>query len=199
LVFWSACLKALSPVEDKVVALIDPVAEAMGYRIVRVRLSGLRRKTLQIMAERLSDGDMGVGDCAKLSRALNPVLDESDPVQGEYSLEVSSPGIDRPLVREDDFTRFVGHEAKLETAALVDGRKRFRGAILGMADGYVRLLMAEGEASVPFGQLCDARLVLTDKLIEEDLRRAKAAEADEQQGLELAQPTDTKAKRKKPS
>jgi ribosome maturation factor RimP len=198
-------LKALSPVEDKVVALIDPVAEAMGYRIVRVRLSGLRRKTLQIMAERLSDGDMGVGDCAKLSRALNPVLDESDPVQGEYSLEVSSPGIDRPLVREDDFTRFVGHEAKLETAALVDGRKRFRGAILGMADGYVRLLMAEGEASVPFGQLCDARLVLTDKLIEEDLRRAKAAEADEQQGLELAQPTDTKvktdtkAKRKKPS
>ena len=180
-------------------ALIDPVAEAMGYRIVRVRLSGLRRKTLQIMAERLSDGDMGVGDCAKLSRALNPVLDESDPVQGEYSLEVSSPGIDRPLVREDDFTRFVGHEAKLETAALVDGRKRFRGAILGMADGYVRLLMAEGEASVPFGQLCDARLVLTDKLIEEDLRRAKAAEADEQQGLELAQPTDTKAKRKKPS
>ncbi|MFZ4120264.1 MAG: ribosome maturation factor RimP [Caulobacterales bacterium] len=198
-------MKALSPVEDKVVALIDPVAEAMGYRIVRVRLSGLRRKTLQIMAERLSDGDMGVGDCAKLSRALNPVLDESDPVQGEYSLEVSSPGIDRPLVREDDFTRFVGHEAKLETAALVDGRKRFRGAILGMADGYVRLLMAEGEASVPFGQLCDARLVLTDKLIEEDLRRAKAAEADEQQGLELAQPTDTKvktdtkAKRKKPS
>jgi ribosome maturation factor RimP len=198
-------LKALSPVEDKVVALIDPVAEAMGYRIVRVRLSGLRRKTLQIMAERLSDGDMGVGDCAKLSRALNPVLDESDPVQGEYSLEVSSPGIDRPLVREDDFTRFVGHEAKLETAALVDGRKRFRGAILGVADGYVRLLMAEGEASVPFGQLCDARLVLTDKLIEEDLRRAKAAEADEQSGLELAQPTDTKvktdtkAKRKKPS
>lgn len=192
-------MKALSPVEDKVVALIDPIAEAMGYRIVRVRLSGLRRKTLQIMAERLSDGDMGVGDCAKLSRALNPVLDESDPVQGEYSLEVSSPGIDRPLVREEDFTRFVGHEAKLETAALVDGRKRFRGAILGVADGYVRLLMAEGEASVPFGQLCDARLVLTDKLIEEDLRRAKAAEADEQQGLELAQPTDTKAKRKKPS
>ncbi len=149
----------------------------MGFRIVRVRLSGNRRKRLQIMAERVSDGLMSVEDCTRLSRALSPVFDLEDPVQGEYDLEVSSPGIDRPLMRIEDFERFMGHEAKLETAAMIDGRRRFKGKIASVDGDVIVLATEQGEARLHFGQLSDARLVLTDALIEEDLRRAKAAEA----------------------
>lgn len=161
------------------IALIEPTAANLGYRIVRVRLSGNRRKRLQIMAERLSDGQMGIDDCGRLSRALSPVFDLEDPVQGEYDLEISSPGIDRPLMSAEDFTRFLGHEAKLETAAMIDGRRRWKGVIKAV-EGDVIVLGAEGgDARLALAQLSDARLVLTDKLIEEDLRRAKAAEAAE--------------------
>jgi ribosome maturation factor RimP len=162
------------------VALIEPTAETLGYRLVRVRVSGNRRKTLQIMAERIADGEMGIDDCGRLSRAISPVLDLQDPIQGEYSLEISSPGIDRPLMRVEDFERFMGHEAKVETTGLTDGRKRFKGLIAAVNGDEIRLTTAEGDVTFKFAALSEARLVLTDRLIQEDLRRAKAAEAAEQ-------------------
>jgi len=158
------------------VALVEPTAEGLGYRLVRVRVMGARRKRLQVMAERVSDGQMSVEDCGRLSRAVSSVLDLDDPIKDEYDLEVSSPGIDRPLMRIEDFERFAGYEVKLETAAMIEGRRRFKGLIAGV-EGDVIVLAAEGgEARLNFSALSDARLVLTDKLIEEDLRRAKAAE-----------------------
>ena len=117
---------------------------------MRVRLSGQRRKRLQIMAERLSDGQMSVDDCARLSRALSPVFDLEDPIPGEFDLEVSSPGIDRPLMRIEDFERFIGHEAKLETAAMIDGRRRFKGVIAGVEGDVIVLATDQGESAAAF-------------------------------------------------
>jgi ribosome maturation factor RimP len=170
-------MKATNPVEERVIALIEPTAEGLGYRLVRVRVSGNRRKRLQIMAERASDGEMGIDDCTRLSRALSAALDLEDPIQGEYDLEVSSPGIDRPLMRIEDFERFKGHAAKLETAAMIDGQRRFKGEIAGVEGQTIVLATEHGEKRLQFSALSDARLVLTDKLIEEDLKRAKAAAA----------------------
>jgi ribosome maturation factor RimP len=171
-------LKASNPLEERVVELIEPTAADLGLTLVRVRISGMRRKKLQIMAERVSDGGMGVGECEALSRAIGPVLDVEDPIDGEYDLEVSSPGIDRPLVRLDDFARFTGHLAKIEAARMIDGRRRFRGEIRGV-DGADVLLVVEGaELRLPFSALSDARLVLTDKLIAEDLKRAEIGAED---------------------
>ncbi|MDX2274393.1 MAG: ribosome maturation factor RimP [Hyphomonadaceae bacterium] len=169
-------MRATNPAEERVIALAEPEAEALGYRLVRVRLMGNRRKTLQIMAERVSDGEFNSEDCRKLARALGEPL---EPIEYE-NLEVSSPGIDRPLMRIEDFTRFMGHEAKLETTAMVEGRKRFKGQIAGVEGDVILLKTAEGEFKLRFSALNDARLVLTDQLIEEDLRRAKAAEKDEE-------------------
>jgi ribosome maturation factor RimP len=177
-------LRTTNPVEDRVVALIDPTAAGLGFRIVRVRLSGNRRKRLQIMAERVSDGEMGIVDCSKLSRALAPVFDLDDPVEGEYDLEISSPGIDRPLMRIEDFERFKGHEAKLETSAMNDNQRRFKGVISAVEGDVIVLTTDQGEARLKFEQLSDARLVLTDKLIEEDLKRARAAEAAAEQNAD---------------
>jgi ribosome maturation factor RimP len=173
-------MRAVSAVEQKILAAIEPAAVDLGYRIVRVRLSGLRRKRLQIMAERLADGEMGIEDCETLSRGVSPVLDAADPVAGEYDLEVSSPGVDRPLMRLEDFERFRGHEAKLELAAPQDGRRRFRGLIEGV-EGELVLLRLEGAAEparLAFSALSDARLVLTDALIAESLKLAKLREAE---------------------
>lgn len=142
-----------------------------------MRLSGNRRKRLQIMGERVSDGQMGIDDCTKLSRALGPVFDLEDPVQGEYDLEISSPGIDRPLMRIEDFERFVGFDAKVETAVPVNNQRRWKGVIEAVNGDDITLATDQGEAKLKFSALSDARLVLTDKLIEDDLRRAKAAEA----------------------
>ena len=180
--YSGAGLRATNPVEERVIALIEPTAANLGFRIVRVRLSGNRRKRLQIMAERVSDGQMSVDDCSRLSRALSPVFDLEDPIQGEYDLEISSPGIDRPLMRMEDFERFIGHEAKLETAAMIDGRRRWKGVIKGVEGDVIVLETENGDARLNFPQLSDARLVLTDRLIEEDLKRAKAAEAAEPHG-----------------
>jgi len=168
-------LRATNPVEERVIAHIEPTAAGLGYRIVRVRLSGNRRKTLQIMAERVSDGFMGIDDCGRLSRALSPLFDLEDPIPGEFTLEVSSPGIDRPLMRIEDFERFKGYEAKLETAAMIDGRRRWRGLITAVEGEEITLATDQGDAKLKFSGLSDARLVLTDRLIEEDLKRAKAA------------------------
>jgi ribosome maturation factor RimP len=173
-------VRATNPVEERVIALVEPTASGLGFRIVRVRVSGNRRKRLQIMAERVSDGEMSVEDCGRLSRALSPVFDLEDPIPGEYDLEVSSPGIDRPLVRIEDFARFKGHVAKLETAGLHNGQRRFRGEIAAIDGDAVVLVTEQGEIRLNFSALSDARLVLTDKLIEQDLKRAKAAQAAEQ-------------------
>jgi ribosome maturation factor RimP len=172
-------LRATNPVEERVVALAEPAAHDLGYRLVRVRVSGNRRKRLQIMAERESDGDMGIDDCTTLSRALSALFDVQDPMPDEYDLEVSSPGIDRPLMRIEDFQRFLGHEAKLETIAMIDGRRRFKGVISAVNGDSVHLKLpdAEVEVSLPISSLSDARLVLTDRLIADDLKRSKAAQA----------------------
>jgi len=150
--------------------LIEPVVAAAGFRLVRLRLMGGKVKTLQVMAER-PDGSMNVDDCAELSRALSDFLEAEDPIEGDYNLEVSSPGIDRPLTRITDYARWAGHEAKLELHAPdADGRKRFKGTLLGL-DGNDVVLETNGERiAIAFGAIADAKLILTDKLIQEDLK-----------------------------
>ena len=142
----------------------------MGYNLVRVRFHGGRRATLQIMAEKADESAMDVDDCAAISRVVSALLDVEDPISGSYDLEVSSPGIDRPLVRPKDFERYAGFEAKVEMATPIDGRRRFRGQLLGMEGKCVRLKLkgsaAEDVAILPFDDIADAKLVLTDALIE---------------------------------
>jgi ribosome maturation factor RimP len=154
--------------------IIEPAVEAAGFRLVRLRLMGGYTKTLQIMAER-DDGTMNVEDCARLARALQAFLERENPIEGEFELEVSSPGIDRPLTRLMDFSRWSGHEAKIELHAAIDGRKRFRGTLLGLEDNDVVIQTPEARIAVPFGQIAEAKLVLTDALIAEDLRARKRA------------------------
>lgn len=159
-------------------ALVEPVLESLGFRLVRVQISGRDGKTLQIMAER-HDGTISIDDCEAISRAVSPLLDVHEPVSGSYRLEISSPGIDRPLVRPSDFEDWAGHEAKVELREPVDGRKRFRGVIEGFDGGEVRMTVDLGEPGehllgFPVALVGDARLVLTDDLIREALRRAKA-------------------------
>ena len=154
--------------------IIAPLVEAAGYRLVRLRLIGGKRKTLQVMAER-PDGTMDVDDCATLSRALSEYLEAEDPIEGEYDLEVSSPGIDRPLTRITDFARWSGHEAKLElNAPDASGRKRFKGTLLGLEGNDVVIEVQNTRHKFPFGSIAEAKLVLTEKLIEEDLKARKA-------------------------
>ncbi|MEM9726663.1 MAG: ribosome maturation factor RimP [Pseudomonadota bacterium] len=167
---------AKTPMDEKIAAIIAPTVDSLGFQLVRVRLSAARTPTLQVMAER-PDGTMEVDDCATLSQSLSAVLDVEDPIAREYVLEVSSPGIDRPLTRLTDFERYQGWEAKLETRDLIDGRKRFRGILKGVASAMagreedgVRVALDGGEVSLPFEQLVDAKLVLTDALIAESLK-----------------------------
>jgi ribosome maturation factor RimP len=161
----------------RVAAIAEPVARDLGFRLVRVKISGRDGCTVQVMAER-PDGEMSVDDCADLSRALSPVLDVEDPIDRAYNLEISSPGIDRPLVRRSDFQRWAGHEAKIELAVALDGRKRFRGRIAGLDGETVRVALLEqpeGEvAAVPLADIAEARLVLTDDLVTAALRANKA-------------------------
>jgi len=145
--------------------LIAPSAAALGFDIVRVLLTGDRRPRLQIMAERSDGGGMNVDDCARLSRAFSAILDVEDPVPSAYELEVSSPGIDRPLTRLADFARFAGFVAKIETAPAAESRRRWTGRLLGLDGDRVRLATEEGEVAVPFADLAKAKLVLTDELI----------------------------------
>ena len=146
--------------------LIEPICDKMGYDLVRLQLQGGNsRKVLQIMAERKDRKAMTVEDCADLSRAISPVLDEKDPIEDNYTLEVSSPGIDRPLVKLDDFDRFKGFEAKVEALSLINGRKRFSGRLQGI-DGNDVIIEFEGdEVRIPFDQVAKAKLVLTDELL----------------------------------
>ena len=157
--------------------ILEPAIEAAGYRLVRLRLMGGKTKTLQIMAER-PDGTMSVEDCAILSHALLDFIEQEDPLEGDYELEVSSPGIDRPLTRLMDFARYAGHEAKVELAAPIDGRKRFRGLLLGLDGNQVAMESQGARISFPFRGIAEAKLVLTDKLILEDLKARKHAQQE---------------------
>ena len=155
--------------------VLAPVIEAAGFRLVRLRMMGGKVKTLQIMAER-EDGTMNVDDCAELSAALSDFFDaEPDAVPGEFNLEISSPGIDRPLTRLTDFARWAGHEAKLETQAMINGKKRFRGMLKGLDGSDVVVDVGTETLTLPFAAIAEAKLVLTDKLIEEDLKAREAA------------------------
>ena len=182
--------------EDRqLLELLDPVAEAAGYEIVRVRLMGGAKtgRTLQIMAERPAgspgEGDMLVEDCVRLSRAVSAVMDAADPVSGEYRLEVSSPGVDRPLTRLKDFETYEGFEAKLELDRLAEGRKRFRGVLAGVEGENVGIDL-EGEdetAMIPFAWVLEAKLVLDDKLLKRGAEQRAARLAAEPD----AEDTDT--------
>jgi ribosome maturation factor RimP len=168
-------------VAARVAAIAEPILIGMGYRLVRVKISGLDGCTVQIMAER-PDGTMTVEDCEDVSRALSPVLDVADPIDRAYRLEVSSPGLDRPLVRRSDFVRFAGHQLKLEMAVAIDGRRRFRGLLLGVEGEAARIRRDDAAPSepseilLPIEDIAEAKLVLTDALIAESLRRGKATE-----------------------
>jgi ribosome maturation factor RimP len=163
---------------ERIAQLIAPAMDELGYELVRVQIQGgARRATLQIMAERRDRTAMLVEDCARLSRAISNLLDEADPIDGEYTLEVSSPGIDRPLMKRADYERFLGHEAKVETAAPVDGRKRFQGTIQAL-DGDTLMLDSAGTVfPLPLAAVKTAKLILTDRLIQavEDENAAAAA------------------------
>ena len=168
-------------------AIAEPVLTDLGFRLVRVVLSGRNGTTVQIMAER-PDGTISVKECADISRRLSPVLDAHDPIQGQYSLELSSPGIDRPLVRPSDFEDWAGYEAKIEMKELIEGRKRFRGTLEGVEGEEVRIKVELDQLGrqvigLPIRLVAEARLVLTDELIREALRRAKkgAKKSDDDQ------------------
>lgn len=145
--------------------IITPSVEAMGYEVVRVQVTGGQHAVLQIMAERADGAPMTVEDCADLSRSISALLDVEDPIKNAYTLEVSSPGIDRPLTRLKDYARFAGFEAKLETRLAVDGRKRFKGMLKGVEDDLVCIDTEQGAARLEFDNILRAKLVLTDELI----------------------------------
>jgi ribosome maturation factor RimP len=173
----------------KLLQMLDPVAEAAGYEIVRLRLmAGSTQRRLQIMAETPS-GDMVVEDCARLSRAISAVMDAADPISGEYVLEVSSPGIDRPLTRLADFETYEGYEARLELDRLAEGRKRFRGVLAGVEDQSIAIDL-EGEehtALIPFAWIVEAKLVLTDKLMKRGAEaRAERLAAEQNRSTEIS-------------
>ena len=166
-------------VAARVAAIAEPVIEGLGLRLVRVKISGLSGCTVQIMAER-PDGTMTIEDCETLSRALSPVLDVADPIDRAYRLEISSPGLDRPLVRRSDFDRHTGHTIKVEMAIAVDGRRRFRGALVGTDGDSARLRRDQGAAGedsevlLPIGDMAEAKVTLTDAVISESLKRGKS-------------------------
>lgn len=174
-------LVATTPMDRRLAAIVTPTIEGMGFELVRLRLMGGKRMTLQIMAERAGGtpraGTMEIEDCARLSRAVSAALDVEDPIEREYSLEVSSPGIDRPLTRLNDFARWQGYEARLETAEMIGGRKRFKGVLAGVEGDEVLIDTddrdVDGAIGLRFDWLANAKLVLTDELIAESLRAQK--------------------------
>lgn len=188
----------------RVSAVAGPVLQGMGYRLVRIKISAEAGCTVQIMAER-PDGTMQIEDCEAISRALSPVLDIADPIERAYRLEVSSPGIDRPLVRRSDFERYAGHLVKVEMAVAHQGRKRFRGHLTGVEGDAVRLHRddirggEDADVLLVMEDISDARLVLTDELIAESMRRGKQAERELKQNLGLAPPPPPHATKSDPA
>ena len=191
-------------VAARVSAVAGPVLQGLGYRLVRIKISAEAGCTVQIMAER-PDGTMQIEDCEAISRALSPVLDIADPIEKAYRLEISSPGIDRPLVRRSDFERYAGHLVKVEMAVAHQGRKRFRGHLAGVEGDAVRLHRddvrtgEDDDVLLVMEDISDARLVLTDELIAESMRRGKQAERELKQNLGLAPPPPPHAKKSDPA
>jgi ribosome maturation factor RimP len=165
----------------RVAAIVEPVLEQLSFRLVRVRISGMDGCTVQIMAER-ADGSMTIEDCEQVSRALSPVLDVADPIERAYRLEISSPGLDRPLVRRSDFERYAGNAVKIEMALAIDGRRRFRGTLLGVDGEKARVRRADAapgedaDVLLSIEEMAEAKLVLTNELIAQALKRGKEAE-----------------------
>lgn len=167
-------LVAKTAIDRRLADIIRPVIEDLGFELVRLRLQGGRTATLQIMADR-PDGGINVDECADISNAVSATLDVEDPIVDAYHLEVSSPGIDRPLTRLKDFATFEGYEARIETSELIDGRKRFKGMLAGVEGDEVLINLDEGTIGLNFDWLTDAKLVLTEELIAEMLRQKKEA------------------------
>jgi ribosome maturation factor RimP len=184
-------LIAKAAIDRRLAEIIAPVIEDMGFELVRVRLMSGKTTTLQIMADR-PEGGIEVDDCAEISQAVGAVLDVEDPILDEYVLEVSSPGIDRPLTRLKDFDTYEGYEAKIETTELIDGRRRFKGELAGVEGDEVLINVSEGTIGLKFDWLSDAKLVLTDDLIKEMLRQRKhAASIDETRFDEISDEMET--------
>ena len=156
--------------DKKLAELLNPILEDLGFEMVRIRLSSGDPSTLQIMADRLN-GQIGVDDLANINTSIGTILDVEDPITDNYTLEISSPGIDRPLTRKKDFDSYQGFEAKLETTELIDGRRRFKGILAGISDDEVLINLDEGTVGLKFNWLSDARLVLSDDLIKQMLRK----------------------------
>jgi ribosome maturation factor RimP len=167
-------LIAKTAIDRRLADIVGPVIEGLGFELVRIRLMGGRTRTLQIMADR-PDGGIDVDDCAAISTAVSAVLDVEDPVEDNYILEVSSPGIDRPLTRLKDFDMWSGWEARIETTELIDGRRRFKGTLAGIEGEEVLIEVEEGTIGLQFDWLSDAKLILTEELITEMLRQKKAS------------------------
>ena len=187
-------LVAKTAMDRRLAEIIEPIVADMGFELVRVRLMSGKTRTLQVMAEK-PDGGIEVEDCARISTELSANLDVEDPIEEAYALEVSSPGIDRPLTRLKDFETWEGYEARIETTELIDGRRRFKGALQGVEDGEVLIeIDAEGgpvTVGLRFDWLADAKLVLTDELVRETLRARKAAgQIDETQFDEIRETMD---------
>lgn len=156
--------------DKKLAELLNPILEDLGFEMVRVRLSNGNPSTLQIMADRL-DGQIGVDELAEINTSVGTILDVEDPIPENYTLEISSPGIDRPLTRKKDFDSFQGFEAKVETTELIDGRRRFRGILAGVNNDEILINLEEGTIGLKFTWLSDARLVLSDDLIKKMLKK----------------------------
>ena len=171
-------LVAKAAIDRRIADIVLPAIEGLGFELVRLRMMGGKRPTLQIMAER-PEGGIEVEDCARISRMLSAVLDVEDPISGEYTLEVSSPGIDRPLTRLKDFERYADYDVRLETSELIEGRRRFRGKLVGVEGGEVLIEIPEGTIGLQFAWLSDAKLILTDELIAESLAARKAQGFDD--------------------
>ncbi|MDO7733626.1 MAG: ribosome maturation factor RimP [Paracoccaceae bacterium] len=169
-------LIAKTAIDRRLAALVTPAIEALGFELVRIRLMGGKTRILQVMADR-PDGGIIVEDCAKISTAISAILDVEDPLDDQYVLEVSSPGIDRPLTRLKDFDIWQGYEARIETTELIDGRRRFKGNLVGIEGEEVLLEIEEGTIGLQFEWLSEDKLVLTDDLIAEMLRQRKATGA----------------------
>ncbi|MCY4179274.1 MAG: ribosome maturation factor RimP [Litoreibacter sp.] len=183
-------LIAKAAIDRRLAEIAKPVIEGLGFELVRLRLMGGKTDILQVMAEK-PEGGIEVEDLANISTALSAVMDVEDPISGEYDLEVSSPGIDRPLTRLKDFDMWEGYEAKIETEELIDGRRRFKGEIAGTEGDEVLINIEEGTVGLKFDWLTDAKLVLTDELIRDVLRARKdAGEIDETQFDEVQQIVD---------
>jgi len=170
-------MKTKTHMDERILALADPIADDLGLTVVRVRVMAGKRKTIQIMAERKSDGLMEVGDCERLSRELSATLEVEDPISDAYVLEVSSPGLDRPLTDLHDFQTYEGYLARLELDRLVEGRKRFRGILVGVEGDNVEINLdnEEDTAQIPFGWISEAKLLITDELIEAGQKAKQAA------------------------